>query len=91
MLADTQREVLTAYAAGVRPLVILGGRLISEVVGTAPSHKDFPIAPDLTTAVSYISIEQEIAQRLGHARSLVPALPSEAVLYAHLLQCQPSR
>jgi D-glycero-D-manno-heptose 1,7-bisphosphate phosphatase len=82
ILADSQREVFTAYAAGVRPLVILGGRPISDVVGNAPSHKDFPIAPDLTTAVSYISVEQEITERLGHARSQVLAPPSEAVLYA---------
>ena len=82
ILADSLLEVLTAYAAGVRPLVILGGRSISEVVGSAPAHKDFPIAPDLTTAVSYITVEQEISQRLGHARALVPALPAEAVLYA---------
>lgn len=82
VLADSQREVLTAYTAGVRPLGILGGRPISEVVGRAPTHKDFPIAPDLTTAVSYIIVEQEISQRLGHARALVPAPPAEAVLYA---------
>lgn len=82
VLADSQREVLTAYAASVRPLVILGGRPITEVVGRAPTHKDFPIAPDLTTAVSYIGVEQEITQRLGHARSLAPATPAEVVLYA---------
>jgi D-glycero-D-manno-heptose 1,7-bisphosphate phosphatase len=81
VLADSIREVLTAYAAGVRPLVILGGRPISDVVGSAPMHKDFPIAPDLTTAVSYITVEQDISQRLGHARALVPAIPAEAVLY----------
>jgi D-glycero-D-manno-heptose 1,7-bisphosphate phosphatase len=82
VLADSQREVQTAYAAGVRPLVVLGGRSISEVVGNAPSHKDFPIAADLTTAVSYIAVEQEILQRLGHARSPVPPPPIDAVLYA---------
>ncbi|MHB9032571.1 MAG: hypothetical protein ACYC6L_05950 [Anaerolineae bacterium] len=80
VIADQQREISTAYAAGVRPLVILDGRQIVDVVGTAPAHKDFPIAPDLTTAVNYISVEQEIALNLGRQRTeQVPLLPQSTL------------
>ncbi len=75
VIADQEREIETAYSADVRPLMILDGRQIVDVVGLAPKRKDFPIASDLTTAVNYISVEQEIALNLGHARSVQLAIP----------------
>lgn len=80
VIADGEREIETAYSAQVRPIMILAGRQIAEVIGLAPMHKDFPIAPDLTTAVSYIAVEQEIAQTLGHPRSGPAAIPQPALL-----------
>jgi len=77
VIADSERDLNTAIAAGVRPLMTLNGRTIAEVIGEAPSTKDFPIAPDLTTAVSYIRAEQDITQANGQPRQ--PAKPQPSI------------
>jgi len=82
VLGDTERDVVTACAAGARPLVVLCTRSIGEVLGNLPSHKDFPIATNLTTAVSYIGMEEEINRQLGHPRNPAQPLPADEVLYA---------
>ena len=82
VLCDDERDVITAYAAGARPLVVLCARSIGEVFGNLPSHKDFPIATDLTTAVNYIGVEEGIAGQLGRPRAPAPPVPPEETLYA---------
>ncbi len=82
VLADTERDVATAYAAGARPLIVLCTRTIGEVLGNLPRHKDFPIAANLTTAVSYIGTEEEINRQLGRSRNTAQSLPPGEVLYA---------
>lgn len=82
LLADSPREVETALAAGVRPLVVLGGRRIGELLGDAPAHKDYPIAEDLGTAVSYIAVEEDIASQWAQPRQAAVLLPSPEELYA---------
>ncbi|MHB0858958.1 MAG: hypothetical protein ACYC5M_15505 [Anaerolineae bacterium] len=81
VLADSARDVVTAYHAGARPLLVLCTRTVGEVLGNLPDHKDFPIATDLTTAVSYIAVEEETTRQLGHSRSDAPALPTTDALY----------
>ncbi len=82
VLANTERDVVTAYAAGMRPLLVLGKRSIGEVLGNLPQHKDFPIATDLTAAVNYITIEEDINRQLGKVRNAPVPLPPYDVLYA---------
>jgi D-glycero-D-manno-heptose 1,7-bisphosphate phosphatase len=80
VLADAEEDVATAYAAGARPLVILCGRTIGEIFGNRPGYKDFPIAPDMTAAVGYIGVEEDIAEQIGRPRSAAPAVPPEEEL-----------
>jgi D-glycero-D-manno-heptose 1,7-bisphosphate phosphatase len=80
VLADNEQNVNTAYAAGARPLVVLCGRTIGEIFGDRPSHKDYPIAVDMTTAVGYIGVEEDIAEQIGQSRNPAPALPPEEEL-----------
>ncbi len=72
LLGDTQRDVDTAYAAGVRPIIALCGRTIAEMGAELPTHKDYPIASDLSAAIEYVRVEEEISQNLGHARASAP-------------------
>lgn len=81
VLAESQRDVMTAYAAGALPILVLCGRTVGQVLGNGPERKDYPIATDLTTAVSYIAVEEEIAQELGHPRQAAPATPAEDILF----------
>ena len=82
LLGDSERDVMTAVGAGVRPLVILGRRSIEEVMGYLPRRKDFPLATDLTTAVGYIGVEEEIVRQLGRARDPARTVPPDEILYA---------
>lgn len=82
LLADSPREVETALAAGVRPLVVLAGRRIGDLFGDAPSHKDYPIAEDLGRAVDYIAVEEDIASQWAQPRQAAVLLPSPEELYA---------
>jgi len=78
LLGDTQKDVEAAYAAGVRPVISLCGRTIAEFGGRLPAHRDHPIASDLSTAVDYIRVEDEISRNLGHARTSVASTQPEA-------------
>ncbi len=80
VLAETQEDVLTAYAAGLRPIMVLCDRHVEQVLGDLPAHKDFPIAPNLTTAVRYIGIEEGTRDQLGHPKEKVVPVPSEDIL-----------
>ncbi|MFP3895577.1 MAG: HAD hydrolase-like protein [Anaerolineales bacterium] len=80
VLADTQEDVLTAYAAGLRPIMVLSDRHVGRVLGDLPAHKDFPIAPNLTTAVRYIGIEEDTRDQVGHPQETVVPVPSEDIL-----------
>ncbi len=82
VLADDLADLGTAHAAGVRPVLVLGGRTIGAIVGDAPAQSGYPIATDLTAAASYIGVEDDIARQLGHARAEATPLPSNATLYA---------
>ncbi len=77
VLGDSARDVTAAYAAGARPMIILCARTIGEILGDLPEHKDLPIALDLTTAVRYIAVEEEITRQLGHTRTPAPPIPPE--------------
>jgi D-glycero-D-manno-heptose 1,7-bisphosphate phosphatase len=81
-LGDAQRDIATAYAAGVRPLLVLCQRTIGEVLGNLPDRKDFPIATDLTQAVNYIAVEEDISRQLGRPRSAGQPVPPDEVLLA---------
>jgi len=82
LLADSPYEIETALAAGVRPLVVLGGRRIATHLGDAPAHKDYPIAEDLGTAVNYIAVEEDIASQWAQPRQAAAIPPSSEELYA---------
>jgi hypothetical protein len=76
LIGDSLTDVQTAVSAGVRPLVILGGRSVEDVFGKAEIEKDFPIAVDLTAAVNYIRVEEEIYQQLARPRQEAPPMPT---------------
>jgi hypothetical protein len=73
LLADTADDVRAAAASGTRPLLVLGGRRIGSLSGDSPPRKDYPCAEDLSAAVGYIAVEEEIAGQLGQPRQ--PAVP----------------
>jgi histidinol phosphatase-like enzyme len=80
LLGDSVQDVQTARSAGVRPFLILGERTIEDVLGRSDMDKGFPVAVDLTTAVSYIYVEEEIAQQVGSAAEPAPPVPSTLTL-----------
>ncbi len=80
LLGDSVLDVETAINAGVRPFVILAERSVEEVFGRAEIERSFPVAIDLTTAVGYIQVEEEIAQQLGHPREEAPPAPTSLSL-----------
>ena len=82
LLADDERGVATARAAGVRVVLPLGGRTIEQAVGSFPLHKDYPVAMDLPKALYYVETESAIAEELGHSRDRAPAMPTAEALYA---------
>lgn len=82
LLADNERGVATARAAGVRAVLPLGGRTIEQALGPFPVHKDFPVAMDLSKALYYVEMENTIADELGHSRDRAPAMPTAEALYA---------
>jgi histidinol phosphatase-like enzyme len=81
LLADDARDIAAAYAVGTRPILMLGERTLSQVLGNRPAHKDFPVATNLTMAVEYIQVEEEINVQLGHPRNVAtPPPPAEQLL-----------
>jgi hypothetical protein len=84
VLGDAARDVDMAYAAGARPIMVLGSRTIRQVLGPLPAHQDFPVAADLATAVSYIGVEEDIARQVGQLRSPTPVVPPDHILEANV-------
>ncbi len=82
LLADGEKGVATARAAGVRPVLPLCGRTIEQALGAFPRFKDFPVAMDLPKALYYVDVENAISEELGHSRNQAPAVPSSETLYA---------
>ena len=75
VVGDTGTDVTMAYAVGARPIMVLNGRTLGEVLGRLPEHKGFPVATDLSMAAGYVSVEEDISRQLGHQR--LPAAPQQ--------------
>jgi D-glycero-D-manno-heptose 1,7-bisphosphate phosphatase len=81
VLGDTERDAIAACAAGARPFIILCERSIDGILGDLPHRKDIPIAVDLSTAVRYVNVEEEINRQLGHLRDSALPLPTVDLLH----------
>lgn len=79
MIAATQTDVDMAVAAGVRPVLVLQGRRIGEILGDSGERKDFPIARSLAQAVEYIQAEERISAQIGKPRQTLPPTTSEEI------------
>ena len=78
LVCDEPTDVALAYALGCRPFLVLGERTIGEIYGDQePPYKDYPIARDLATALSYLLHEEEITCQLGPFPHVPPALVEE--------------
>jgi len=82
VLGEAADDVEMAYRVGARPLLLLGSRSVGDVLGNQPEHKDYPIALDLTMAVSYINVEEETGRQLGHPRQDPVLGPSPEALFS---------
>jgi hypothetical protein len=73
LLCDQASDVLLAYRAQCRPMLILDGRGIGDLYdGHQPEPSDFPIARDFPAAVQCVLTEEEANEEWGHARHPVP-------------------
>lgn len=81
LVGDSAVDVETALAGGSRPLVILCERSIEQVFGRSELDKGFPVAVDLTAAVSYIRVEEEIADQIGHPRLTPQPMPTDLLVH----------
>lgn len=73
LLCDQAGDVLLAYHAQCRPILILEGRGIGDLYdGHQPEPSDFPIARDFPAAVQYVLTEEEANEEWGHARHPAP-------------------
>ena len=77
LLADSPVDVEMAYATGCRTIFVLGGRMLAEVFGDQPNHKDFATAMDLPTAARYIRDEEAITQQIGPRQVSAPPMDLE--------------
>jgi len=68
VIGDSGDDVTMAYAVGARPIMVLNGRTLIDVMGKLPEHKGFPVAMDLSMAAGYVGVEEEISHTLGHPR-----------------------
>lgn len=66
-----------AMLAGVRPVLLLQGRSVGEIIGDRSAHKDYPIARSLDRGVEYILTEERTAAQLGRPRQITPPAPIE--------------
>lgn len=75
MVGDSLRDILAAYRAGIRPMLLLGDRRIKDVCGDRYGPKDCTNVTDLTTAAHDIALEDEITSQIGPGREPVPLVP----------------
>ncbi len=73
LLCDQASDVLLAYHAECRPMLILDGRDIGDLYdGHQPDPSDFPIARDFPGAVQYVLTEEEANEEWGRVRQPSP-------------------
>jgi len=83
LLCDQASDVLLAYRAECRPMLILDGRGIGDLYdGHQPEPSDFPIARDFPSAVQYVLAEEQANEEWGHARQPSPRPQVEEALPA---------
>ena len=79
LIAACGEDVEMAVTAGVRPVFLLQGQSIGQVLGDRRAHKDFPIARELGQGVEYILAEEQVTAQLGRPRqTATPPPPEEA-------------
>jgi histidinol phosphatase-like enzyme len=80
LLCDQASDVLLAYRAECRPMLILDGHGIGDLYdGHQPEPSDFPIARDFPAAVQYVLTEEEASEEWGRARQPAPRPQLEEV------------
>jgi histidinol phosphatase-like enzyme len=80
LLCDQASDVLLAYRAQCRPMLILEGRGIGDLYdGHQPEPSDFPIARDFSAAVQYVLTEEDGNKEWGHVRQPAPRPQLEEV------------
>ncbi len=77
LLGTTRVDLEMAAAAGVRPILVLGERIIGDILGDGSASKDFPVARTLSQAVEYIQVEERITAQVGRPRQALPPAPAE--------------
>lgn len=78
ILCDSPMDVLMAYTAGCRPILVLHGRTIEDIYGGfQPEPADFPVARDLHRAVEYVMCEREVAAEWGYPHPIATTLSAE--------------
>ena len=77
LIATNPSDVDMGLAAGVRPILLLQGRTIGEVLGDRCTHKDYPVARQFTQAIDYIQTEELSTAQLGRPRQFLPPAPVE--------------
>jgi hypothetical protein len=66
LVCRTAEDVARGAAAGCRPVLVLGSRGLDDVFGPGePEHKEVAVAPDLASAVRYMTAEADEVRRLG--------------------------
>jgi len=69
LLCTEPNDVLLAYRAGCRPLLVLNEHGISDLYdGHQPEPRDFPMARDLGIAVQYLLVEEGATEQWGRPR-----------------------
>ena len=80
LLCDQASDILLAYRAECRPMLVLHGRGIGDLYdGHQPEPSDFPIARDFSAAVQYVLTEEEAIGEWGHPRTPAPRPQVEEV------------
>jgi len=77
LIGSSQADVEMAATAGVRPVMLLQGRTIGDILGDGCQHKDFPIARELSQAVEYLQAEEDSTAQLGRPRQIAALAPVE--------------
>lgn len=79
LIGSTLEDMEMAVAAGVRPILYLGGRRIGDILGDLSAHKDFPVARELMQAIDYVYVEERATAQLGRPRQIIaPAAAEDA-------------